>query len=127
MELVELMEHIRKENVVPDGGTGAIYRSPVPSPSAKPNRNGADCSIKPASRGRDSESSERFTLTLQALSVPDGVPPIIRLRRVLKYALRVCGLKCREIKGESASAMAVESTPAAILKTKRLTRKGAIR
>jgi len=37
---------------------------------------------------------ERFSLTLQALPDPDGVPAIIRLRRVLKYALRVCRLRC---------------------------------
>jgi len=35
---------------------------------------------------------ERFTLVLQAL--PDGVPAIIRLRRVLKAALRSYGLRC---------------------------------
>ena len=37
---------------------------------------------------------ERFTLTLQALPNPDGVSAIIRLRRVLKAALRSYRLKC---------------------------------
>jgi hypothetical protein len=39
-----------------------------------------------------------FRLTLQATPMVDDlgrpVPPIQRLRRLLKFALRVCGLRC---------------------------------
>ena len=47
--------------------------------------------------------AERFTLTLQALPNPDGVSAIIRLRRVLKAALRSYGLRCVrcELEGEA--------------------------
>lgn len=37
---------------------------------------------------------ERYTLTLAACPDRDGIPAVNRLRRLLKYALRVCGLKC---------------------------------
>jgi len=39
-------------------------------------------------------STPSYVLTLRSLPDHNGVPVIIRLRRVLKYALRVCGLKC---------------------------------
>ena len=35
---------------------------------------------------------ERYALTLESL--PDDAPPIIRLRRFLKMALRAYGLRC---------------------------------
>src|SRR5208282_499477 len=43
-------------------------------------------------------SAERFYLALEASPDPDGIPAIIRLRRLLKYAGRVCLLKCREVR-----------------------------
>jgi hypothetical protein len=45
-----------------------------------------------------STTTERYTLTLQALPGAYWPPAIIRLRRVLKYALRVCGLRCVAIR-----------------------------
>jgi hypothetical protein len=60
-----------------DGGTGVTGKALCESP-AKPGR------VKPV----------RYALTLQALPDVAGVPPIIRLRRFLKAALRSYGLKC---------------------------------
>ena len=37
---------------------------------------------------------ERFCLVLQALPSHQDVPPVLRLRRGLKYLLRVCRLRC---------------------------------
>lgn len=50
----------------------------------------------------------RFEITLEAMADPDNVPAIVRLRRLLKYAGRVCGLRCREIQPADA---ALESPP----------------
>jgi hypothetical protein len=47
---------------------------------------------------------ERYTLNLQAAPDPGGPSPVLRLRRLLKYAWRVCRLRCTEVR---------EITPAA--------------
>lgn len=44
----------------------------------------------------------RFRLVLEPLPDPDGVPPVVRLRRALKHLLRACRLRC---------VSAVEETP----------------
>lgn len=36
----------------------------------------------------------QFELTLEAMPYPDGPAPEIRLRRLLKFAGRVCRLRC---------------------------------
>jgi hypothetical protein len=46
-------------------------------------------------RGGHGPSRERFRLTFEAL--PDDVGPAIRLRRLLKYALRTLRLRCRRV------------------------------
>jgi len=40
--------------------------------------------------------TEQFSLTLEALPSWEGAPPIIRLRKFLKAAIRSYGLKCTE-------------------------------
>jgi hypothetical protein len=42
--------------------------------------------------------SEKFAITLEAK--PSSIPASARLKRLLKYVLRVCGLRCVEIKKE---------------------------
>ncbi len=46
-----------------------------------------------------SSEGETFTLTLHA--VPHDVPAILRLRRLLKYALRGCAMQCVQIRAET--------------------------
>jgi hypothetical protein len=55
---------------------------------------------------------ERFYLALVAAPDHDGIPAIVRLRRLLKYAGRVCLLRCKEIRPDSASIMSVETAKA---------------
>ena len=38
-----------------------------------------------------------YALTLRALPDRDNVPPIVRMRRLLKHALRSCGMRCVSI------------------------------
>ena len=44
---------------------------------------------------------EEFTIVLRAVADADGVPPIVHLRRLLKRALRVHGLKCIHVAGRA--------------------------
>ena len=39
-------------------------------------------------------TTELYTITLRPLPDPDGVPPLIRLRKFLKMSLRGYGLRC---------------------------------
>ncbi len=41
------------------------------------------------------KARERFTITVE--SMPSSIPAIARLRRLLKFALRSCGLRCVQI------------------------------
>jgi hypothetical protein len=40
----------------------------------------------------------RFALTLEAMPDQDGPAPALRLRRLLKFAGRVCRLRCTEVR-----------------------------
>ena len=39
----------------------------------------------------------RLTYVLTLTPLPDDVPPIYRMRRLLKHALRSCGMRCVSI------------------------------
>jgi len=75
---------------VAGGATGCLYRD--------------TCSTTPSHR-RIGPSKKAgcctFTLLLRDVD-PDGAPLMVRLRRLLKYALRACGLRCREVWPEAA-------------------------
>ena len=52
---------------------------------------------------------ERFVITLELL--PSTVPTPIRLKRLLKYALRCLGLKCTRIVPATDGVEKTEATP----------------
>ena len=61
------------------------------------------------------DSSPSYVLTLRAVPDANGVPVVIRFRRVLKYAGRVCGLRCVAIRpaDDQQAQQAPPSDPAA--------------
>jgi hypothetical protein len=83
---------------VAGGATGLISIKPVAprqrTPAKTSPRVAAD-RIPPAEAGTLPTGKPTFALTLQAVPGSD-VPPIIRLRRFLKAALRSYGLRCVE-------------------------------
>jgi hypothetical protein len=53
----------------------------------------------------------RFEITLEALPTDDGAPPVVRLRRFLKAALRSFGLRCVECRQVDAAEDAASGPP----------------
>ena len=58
--------------------------------------------------------SDRLTYILTLTPLPDDVPPIYRMRRLLKHALRSCGMRCTDIKEVPADGPTKPSNDAAV-------------
>jgi len=85
MELMELMELVEQTPAVPHGGTGALYKGPVPSsPSA---------AVPPGQASSTRPSRLRITLTLLTPH-EDRDRSVRRLRAALKGLARCFGLRC---------------------------------
>ncbi len=50
---------------------------------------------------REQGNHDRFALVIEAAPDPSGAPVLVRLRRLLKTALRCCGLRCVSITTEA--------------------------
>jgi hypothetical protein len=99
VEQVEQMERAEQIPAVPVGGTGGLYRVPVP-----PRPRHVIIGKKPV------PAKPTFALTLEAVPSWGGVPVIIRLRRFLKMALRSYGMRCLECRETPAQPQATGRT-----------------